>query len=163
MARALNARVRAVEVYALASERGCARKRGGTWEVDVGRLVRSLHRRPLQDVDLIVGHLAHFLPVRGAVVLRCQPLLLLRRLTRARRGSRRDRRENAIAEALDLVAVEVRTQGLPCYEVDTTARTVASVARSVQAIARGRIPSRPPHVDWLADPSVTAHLLDADL
>lgn len=160
VARRLAGRWRVVEVRDLAVERRAARRTGRGWEVDLGRLRRSLRDRPAGDADLFVGHLAHLLPVRGAVVLRCQPVELYRRLDRARRGRRRDRGENALAESLDLVGSEVRGRRLPYWEVDTSARTPADVAEQVaRALARGRPPSRST-VDWLADRRVTAHLLD---
>ena len=46
------------------------------------------------------------------------------------------------------------------HEVDTTGRSVEEVAREVDRLLRQGGPSRHGRVDWLADPRVTAHLLD---
>lgn len=152
---------RVVEVADLARRTGTARKVRGGVEVDLSRLARAL-RAPdaLAGVDVVVGHLAHLLPVREAIVLRCHPRELGRRLARARRGSRADRDANVVCEALDLVSFEASLRTLPVFEVDTTGKRVADVAREVdRRLRRGGRPRRGA-VDWLADRSVTAHLLD---
>ena len=151
--------LRSVEVGDLARAWHVARPApGNALSVDLDRMRRRFRRRP-PDVDLVVGHLAHLLPVRDIVVLRCHPDVLLRRLEDARRGSRRDRQENYVAEALDLVLAEAVRPGRRVWEVDTTRRSPAAVARIVRRLVRGRPPSHYGGVDWLADPCVTAHLL----
>jgi adenylate kinase len=129
-------------------------------EVELRKLRRSLSAGPAPPPAVLVGHLAHLLPVEGAIVLRCHPLVLRARLASARRGSPADRQENFVAEAIDLVAREARERRLPVWEIDTTRRTPRSVAHDVERIlqTRGRVRSRT--IDWLADPRVTAHLLD---
>ena len=108
---------------------------------------------------LLVGHLAHLLPVRDVIVLRCHPLELRERLRRAGRGTAFERRENVVAEATDLILVEALRARRRVWEVDTTGRSLPAVAREVRSILDRR--PRPRHgvVDWLADPAVTAHLL----
>ncbi len=148
------------EVYAIARSHGAARRRRTGWEIDLRRLSRAMRRDRPVGTEVIVGHLAHLLPVQGAIVLRCRPEELYRRLTRARRGSPKDRRENALAEALGIVASEVRDSGIPWVEIDTTDRSAASVARCVLARLR-RMPPRPLRpIDWLGDADVAEHLLD---
>jgi len=151
--------LRSVEVGELARAWQVARPSpGGGLTVDLGRLRQRFRRRP-PEVDLVVGHLAHLLPVRDVVVLRCHPDVLVGRLERARRGSRQDRQENYVAEALDLVLTEAVRPGRRVWEVDTTHRSPAAVARIVRRLVRRRPPSRYGMVDWLADPQVTEHLL----
>ncbi len=160
VARRLGAAVAAVEVADLAVQLGVARRRSRGVEVDLPRLRAALRRaRGRPPADVLVGHLAHLLPVREAIVLRCRPDELLRRLRRGRRGTAVQRRENAESEAVDLVLVEALERGLRVYEIDTTGRTVAAVAREVvQRLRRGG-PGRHGIVDWLADPVVTEDLL----
>jgi len=161
VARALSSRFTVIEVVDLARALGAARPVPGNVEVDLGRLRRRLRARSAwPEVDLVVGHLAHLLPVRDIVVLRCHPVELERRLRRARRGSPSDRRENAAAEAIDVVLLEALGPGRRVWEVDTTGRSVASVSRAVARRLRDRGRSSYGDVDWLADPVVTAHLLD---
>jgi adenylate kinase len=154
----LGLEVRSVEVGDLAVSWGLARRSAGGWTVDLERMKRRFRRTPPR-VDLVVGHLAHLLPVRDVIVLRCHPEALRARLARSRRGSPRDRRENYIAEALDVVLVEAVRPGRRVWEVDTTHRPPPEVARAVKRLLRLRPPSRYGRVDWLADPRVTAHLL----
>jgi adenylate kinase len=109
---------------------------------------------------VVVGHLAHLLPIRDAIVLRCRPDVLVRRLRSAHRGSAADRRENFLSEALDVVLGEAEGLGRKVWEVDTTGRTVAAVAREVESILAHRPRAARARVDWLPDPRVAAHLLD---
>jgi adenylate kinase len=156
----LASRFRVVEVADLALAWGLATRVRSGVSVDVPRLARRYRRSP-PDVDLVVGHLAHLLPVRDVVVLRCHPRVLARRLVRSHRGSARERRENYVAEALDFVLLEALRPGRRVWEVDTTNRTADAVARAVTRILGRRPGSRFGHVDWLADPAVTEHLLEA--
>ncbi len=151
--------LRAIEVSELALEWGLAHRRGGALMVDLAGMRRRYRRNP-PPVDVVVGHLAHLLPVRDVLVLRCHPDVLAGRLRRARRGSARDRRENYLSEALDLVLVEARRPGRRVWEVDTTHRSPEGVARIVSRVLQRRPPPRYGLVDWLADPVVTEHLLE---
>lgn len=160
VARSLGARWRVSEVGDLARSAHTARGAGRAVEVDLRGLDRWLDRHPAERPDLLVGHLAHLLDVDGAIVLRCRPTELRRRLARARRGGPRDRQANAIAEAVDLVLRESLDRRLRVWEIDTTHRPPDQVARAVERILRDRPTPARPRVDWLADPEVTAHLLD---
>ena len=147
------------ELGELAIELGTGRRVGGrTVRIDLARTIRWLPE-PEQEGEVLVGHLAHFLPVRSVVLLRCHPLELARRLDRAGRGSRRQRRDNVTAEAIDLLLAECRSAGRRVVQVDTTGRSVGAVAREVAKILRrgGRL--RGATIDWLADPTVTDYLL----
>ena len=161
VAAALAPRWRTVEVAVLARELGAARGHGRSVTVDVPLLRRRFASVPrAARPDLVVGHLAHLLPIRDVVVLRCRPTELARRLARTHRGSAADRRENYVAEATDVVLSEAVRPGHRVWEVDTTGRSVRAVARAVEGrvLRRGR--SSYGAVDWLAEPAVTAHLLD---
>jgi adenylate kinase len=161
VARRLASRWSVIEVSDLARRWGASRRSAGGVEVDVRRLRAGLRRPGAWDgVDVVVGHLAHLLPVRAAIVLRCHPRELVRRLVRAGRGSADDRAANYVSEALDLVLAEAVGARLPVDEVDTTGRSIRAVAAEVDARLRGRGRRRRPAADWLADRSVTAHLLD---
>lgn len=161
VARLLPDRLRAIEVGDLARALGTARGSGRSTEVDIAALARALRRpRPELRYDVLVGHLAHLLPVRGAIVLRCQPLELDRRLRRARRGTAASRFENVVCEATDLVLGEARDARLDVVEIDTTRRSPAGIAREVVGLLDGRRARRGATVDWLADPTVTEYLLE---
>jgi adenylate kinase len=159
-ARALGSAIESVEVADLAVRSGAGRQVGSVTEVDLARLSRGFRRRsPPERITLVVGHLAHLLPIQEVVILRCHPLELLERLRRAHRGRASDRRENAISEALDQVLIESVSLGRTVREIDTTGRSPRSVALEVrQALGRPLVP-RTGVVDWLADGRVTDFLL----
>ena len=159
--RLLAHRFRVEEVGALARRWGCARGSGRNLVVDLRALGRKVGGGPDgPSVDVVVGHLAHLLPMRGAVVLRCHPVQLAQRLARSRRGNREERAANVVCEATDAIAWEARDRGLKVYEVDTTDRPPSRVARAVADRLKGGGRSTAPRVDWLADPSVTEYLLE---
>jgi len=160
VAHYLPSTLRCIEVSELARHWGVARRSSRGVTVDLGRLTRMFRRRR-PPADVLVGHLAHLLPVRDVVVLRCHPEVLAQRLARAGRGSPNDRRENYLSEALDVVLVEAVRPGRRIWEVDTTDRSARAVARTVARLARRRPPARYGSIDWLADPTVTEHLLES--
>ncbi len=160
VAALLSSRWATEEVADLALRLGAGRRIPHGVEVDVARLARRMRAaRPADLPEVVVGHLAHLLPIRDAIVLRCHPVELARRLGRSRRGSDRDRRANVEAEATDVVLVEAVERSRRVWEIDTTHRTVPSVAREVRGIVRRRGPSRFGSVEWLSDPRVTDYLL----
>lgn len=163
VARHLGPRMRSVEVGTLALRLGAGQRKARGVEVDLGRLQSAL-RRPhaWNGVDLVVGHLSHLLPLRDVIVLRCRPDELALRLAKRRRGTRLERQENVIAEATDVVLFEAVLRGGRVWEIDTTGRSIADVAREVAARVRHRGRSRYGRVDWLRDRRVTEHLLDRE-
>jgi adenylate kinase len=150
-----------VEVGDLALRSGWGRRGTHGVEVDLRGLRRELRRRPrVFGADLVVGHLAHLLPVRDVIVLRCQPVELGRRLESSGRGDLKSRHENLLAEALNVVTAEAVARRRTVFEVDTTGRTPARVAREVSDWLAGERRPQWGRVDWLRDPAVTEHLLD---
>ncbi|MFB6170638.1 MAG: adenylate kinase family protein [Haloarculaceae archaeon] len=91
-----------------------------------------------RDDVLFESHLAHHLPADRVVVLRCAPAELERRL-RDRGEPEAKARENAESEALDVILSEaVAEHGLDSvYEIDTTDRTPAAVARELERVVAG--------------------------
>jgi adenylate kinase len=151
---------RALEVGDLALSTGSGRRRGDATEVDLPRLSRRFSEmRARARPEFVVGHLAQLLPIRDVVVLRCHPIRLVARLDRARRGSNRDRIENAVAEATDLILREAIDRRRRILEIDTTQRSPATVAARILRWSRGARRPEYGSVDWLADPSVTDYLL----
>jgi adenylate kinase len=148
----------AIEIGPL-GERFCAARRDREeWEVDVPKLCDQVRRHPTQE-RLWVGHISHLLPVRAAIVLRCHPIELWKRLENSPHpGARRYRSENAIAEALSLITGEALRPGRRVWEVDTTGRSVSQVARDVARLLRERPPSLYGEIDWLREREVTDRL-----
>lgn len=91
-----------------------------------------------RDDVLIESHLAHHVDADRVVVLRCRPDELADRL-RDRGADEAEIDENADSEALDVILGEaVARHGRDrVYEIDTTGRAPAAVARDVAAVAAG--------------------------
>jgi adenylate kinase len=99
-----------------------------------------------RDDVLVESHLAHHFPADRVVVLRCHPAALTERLeargeseAEPPRALARKARENAEAEALDVVLAEAVDRHGPdsVYEIDTTDRDPAAVAREIEAVVAG--------------------------
>jgi adenylate kinase len=101
-------------------------------------------------VDGIVeGHLAHFLPCDRVVVLRCRPDILVARL-RSRGYPEAKYRENAEAEALDVILVETLEQHPEgtVRELDTTMATPEETATRIEGFLSGMLAPGHGSVDW---------------
>jgi adenylate kinase len=145
-----------IEVAELARRAGAATGRGRQTSVDIARSARWLRTHPAgRPATLVVGHLAHLLPVQEVILLRCHPLTLDARLRHARRGDARERAENVAAEAIDLLLLEALADGRTVRELDTTRARPRALARQVEAWVRHPIRPRFGIVDWLADRRVT--------
>jgi len=104
---------------------------------------------------IIESHLSHQFDVDKVVVLRCHPEQLKSRLS-DRDESTESIQENAESEALDIILAEaVSLHGEEnVYEIDTTDRSPAEVARDIEAVGAGeRVPSAGTvsFIDYLAD------------
>ena len=95
------------------------------------------------------GAIAHFLPCEKIIILRCRPDVLEQRL--APRGYSAEKiRENAEAEALDVILIETAdafsTEQI--YEIDTTSIDSETAAEQIVAFAEGKIPASFGSIDW---------------
>lgn len=118
----------------------------GSDEVDVEALRERL--RVPAKIAFLKGHYSHLLGVNLAVVLRCRPSVLRRRLE-ARGWPEAKVRENVEAEAIDVVLQEATERLDDVYEVDTTDLAPDAAAAQVLEILRGRTRGHEPGtVDW---------------
>ena len=118
----------------------------GTVLVDVDALAHRL--QVPTKVAFLKGHYAHRMPADLIVVLRCHPKELWRRLE-ARGWPAAKVRENAEAEAIDVVLQEAVAQGPPVWEVDTTATQPEVAAAAVLDVLGGRTEGHEPgRLDW---------------
>lgn len=117
-----------------------------TDEVDVEALRKNL--RVPAKIGFVRSHYSHLMDVNLAVVLRCRPSVLRRRLE-ARGWPSAKVRENLEAEAIDLITQEA-VERLPLvYEVDTTSSTPEETAEAILGILQGRTKGHEPgSVDW---------------
>ena len=160
VARALEPFIPSVEVGSLALQLGAGRKISGRGvRVDMARLCRAFRRLPApRRTKLVVGHLAHLLPLRDVILLRCHPGQLEVRLRRARASSAAVAM-NLVAEATDSILWEAVRAHRRVWEIDTTQLSVRQVAERIRrgvSRPRSRTVGR---VDWLADPKVPEQLL----
>ncbi len=118
----------------------------GSDEVDVDALRDSL--RVPAKIAFLRSHYAHRMAVDLAVVLRCSPPVLRKRLE-ARGWPVAKVKENVEAEAIDVITQEAADLLPAVYEVDTTSRTPAQTADEILGILRGRTEGHEPgSVDW---------------
>lgn len=141
--------VRVVHVNVLVDELGLAsgydRKRK-TKEVDVAKLARAV--TGLGEDILLEGHLSHLLKPDLAIVLRCSPKVLERRL-RKKGWPDSKVRENVEAEAVDVVLIEAIENVPEVCEIDTTKMKPGQAARAIESILAGeRQKYRVGNVDW---------------
>jgi len=117
-----------------------------TDEVDVDTLRERL--RVPAKVAFLKSHYSHRMDVNLAVVLRCNPTVLRKRLE-ARGWAEAKIRENVEAEAIDVITQEAVERLSRVYEVDTTALTPAGTADAILGILQGRVDGHGPgSVDW---------------
>jgi len=124
---------------------GYDRKRK-TKEVNVTKLARVVAK--ISDDIILEGHFSHLLGPDAAIVLRCSPKVLDRRLRKKGWGEKKIR-ENVEAEAVDVILIEALENVSDVCEIDTTKKTPRAVARAIDAIIAGeREKYRVGNVDW---------------
>ena len=118
----------------------------GADEVDVEGLRN--HLQIPAKIAFLKGHYSHLMDVNLAIVLRCRPSVLRKRLQE--RGWPDSKiQENVEAEAIDSILQEAVARLDLVYEIDTTERTAESTAAGVLEILQGRTKGHAPgSVDW---------------
>lgn len=133
-----------------------------TYIADMERLEKRVEQEisKMKGFDVILeGHLAHLLPADAVIVLRAHPLAIKCRLSEKGYSSNKIK-ENADAEALDVILVESVEICRNVFEIDTTdmdpAAVVKSVVSVVEALKQGRIPEAylPGKMDWIEQVSL---------
>ncbi len=132
---------------------GLAREKGLLGEYDAIRdtyeVDTDLLDRELPEGEMIVeGHLSHLLNVDTVLILRCDPRVLEQRLN-DRGYAVTKARENAMAEALDVILVEALESDAVVLEVDATTASVTDLARVVEDILAGeKVKYGTGNIDW---------------
>jgi adenylate kinase len=141
--------MRVVQVSQLIDELGLATgydSKRKTKVVNTTRLAKKVDK--LHTDMLIEGHLSHLLHPDIAVVLRCSPAVLEKRL-RAKGWSEKKVRENVEAEAVDVILIEAMGSVPVVLEIDTTHKKPARVGAAIEEIISGeRKKYRAGCVDW---------------
>lgn len=138
-----------VDLEEVARREGCIVGRDesrGVDEVDIDRLQQRL-RIPAK-IAFLKGHYSHLLDANLAIVLRCRPGILRRRLE-ARGWPSEKVRENVEAEAIDVVTQEAAARVPFVFEIDTTDARPADTADAVLRILQGQTEGHEAgSVDW---------------
>ncbi len=110
-----------------------------TYVVDIDYLQKKVDEVHEDEVLIVEGHYAQDMHVDIAIVLRCHPDELKRRL-KSREYSEMKIMENVEAEAMGIITEECLDlfPEEKVYEVDTTNRSPEEVARAVEEIISGR-------------------------
>ena len=115
--------------------------------VDTDALKQKV-REFTNDLVFLDGHFSHLMDVDLAIVLRCNPDELKRRLD-AKDWKENKIRENVEAEAVDAITVESTESSAETVEIDTTSRNVDQTAEAVIRIVNGdREEFRLGQIDW---------------
>ncbi len=115
--------------------------------VDIDALRKKVEefRNELVFLD---GHFSHLMSVDVAIVLRCNPDELKRRLE-AKNWKENKIRENVEAEAVDAITVESLESDAETLEIDTTNRTADQTTKDVLRIIGGETEEfRVGQIDW---------------
>ena len=129
-----------------------------SYAVDMGKLENQVKQEiglMPDDVDVILdGHLSHLLPADIVIVLRTEPREIMERLGK-RDYSQEKIRENADAEALDVILVEAVEQCDDVFEIETTGKSLQDVVKCVisiiESVKSGKVPEEflPGKVNWI--------------
>jgi len=130
-----------------------------TYEADMDKLeerVKQEIQKRTVGMDIIMeGHLSHLLPADAIVVLRAHPVALRRRLGKRKKYSFQKVKENANAEALDVILVESVERNKNVFEINTTDMNLLAVVKSliliIEAIKKGTAPEEflPGKINWI--------------
>ena len=146
---ALITRMRIVHVNDLVDELGLVSgydRARRTKEVDVPKLAKAVAK--MEGDMLLEGHFSHLLGPDLAIVLRCSPAVLEKRLKK-KGWSDKKIRENVEAEAVDVALIEAIENVSDVCEIDTTKMKPSQVARAIESILAGeRQKYRVGNVDW---------------
>ena len=146
---ALITRMRIVHVNDLVDELGLVSgydRARRTKEVDVPKLAKAVAK--MEGDMLLEGHFSHLLGPELAIVLRCSPAVLEKRLKK-KGWPEKKIRENVEAEAVDVALIEAIENVSEVCEIDTTKMKPNQVARAIESILAGeRQKYRVGNVDW---------------
>lgn len=116
--------------------------------IDIEALDAFIKEEYYNKEVIFEGHLSHLLSVDMAVVLRCNPLELQKRL--ATKGWKESKiMENMQAEILDVIKIEAHEHLEMVYEVDTTSKNPQEVADYFESVISGK--SVGEDIEWLEE------------
>lgn len=115
-------------------------------EIDIEKLNEFVPGEIKEKNCLIEGHLSHFLSVDKVIILRCDPVVLNKRLEN--KGWKIKKiKENVKAEIMDVIKVEAYEEGHEVFEIDTTHKNPEDIADGIERIIKGETSEI--NIDWL--------------
>jgi adenylate kinase len=119
-----------------------------SYEINLEKL-NGLVLGDFSDADCIIeGHLSHLLSLNMVIILRCNPLILRKRLEE-KGWVEKKIAENIEAEILDVIKVEAHEEDHKIFEIDSSHKTPEQIADTITRIIKGDYES--PRIDWLMD------------
>ncbi len=140
----------AISVQQLATQFECMDNvdSDGVIPIDIEKLSQAVIW-PDGDLLLIDGHLSHLLPVDAAIIIRCEPNILEKRLE-ARGYSAEKINENVECELIGLITAECL--GIPHLELNSADGIDSMIEDTKRWIADGFKPSQPSEpIDWIQE------------
>ncbi len=139
---------RVLSVNELARTFDCIREEDGYKVVDVEKLSERIK---FKELTIVEGHLSHLLKPDIAIVLRCNPVELKKRL-KLKGWNEEKVLENVEAELVDVILIESLDLVKEVYEIDTTNKDPEEVANAVEEILNGEGDRyRPGKIDWISE------------
>ncbi|KAA0003390.1 MAG: NMP kinase [Thermoplasmata archaeon] len=123
-------------------ERGCN-------IVDVESIDNIFSKKKEKGILFIEGHLSHLLSVDIAIILRCNPYELEKRLKK-KGWNKRKIMENVEAEALDIILCQAcNIHGEESvFEIDTTGKKTEEVVMELEKMIKKGFKEKQKRVDW---------------
>ncbi|MBC7081542.1 MAG: adenylate kinase family protein [Thermoplasmatales archaeon] len=115
--------------------------------VDEKKMDKEIKKIKEEGVLIIEGHLSHLMSVDGVIILRCHPEELKRRLIKKGWGENKIR-ENAEAEALDIILQKALQKHKNIWEIDVTDKSIKEVAEEIRRIIEEKIPPNYGKIDY---------------
>lgn len=98
---------------------------------------------------IVEGHAAHEIQSDILIILRCEPKILKKRLTKKYKGRPEKIKENLDAEILGVISSEAVQLNRKVYEIDTSEKTVDENIAEVLNILKGKKGHEVGKIDWL--------------
>jgi adenylate kinase len=115
-------------------------------EIDLEKLNEFVTGQSKKEDCLIEGHLSHLLSVDKVIILRCDPVVLNKRLE-SKGWKDKKIKENVRAEIMDVIKVEAYEEEHKVFEIDTTNQNPENVADGIERIIKGETSDS--NIDWL--------------
>jgi adenylate kinase len=116
--------------------------------LDMDRLEKEIKK--IKGNIILEGHTSHLFPVNIAIVLRCNPEILKKRLEKRYPTNLSKVQENLEAEILGVITSEAVMKNKKVYEIDTSEKSVEQNVDEILKILDGKTDDfKVGKIDWL--------------